>query len=405
MPGQPKNQQHATRVVVERARNEHYLLLSLVAFAASVIVTRLYLQLTGYPQIGGGNIHIAHLLWGGLLLYTAALLPLIFGSSRALSWSAVLSGVGIGLFIDEVGKFITSNNDYFYPPAFTNLGGMALEATNGTVMLVAMRAANLLGLGACLWYSFLFLPMSWRWRFAASTHSAFVRRVQTVLYWRSARSHLTTASVPPCSLCRAVRSLGATQLTGPALKWFSSKQACSRAANPACAKPTWRVSTLQRKRTKWHATTPLGTWQTAEADTGTSASCPLPTSSSTTSAGACGRRLRRPIKRRSTSATSLPTCPSSTATPTTRRLRSPSSSAQVWSVALHERRARCSSATHTAVCSPAIRSTASSRRWRSQRLSRASPQSGLLAAAALERRAVTAPPRQQRGRRHDSGAL
>ncbi len=117
MPGQPKNQQHATGVAVEHARNEHYLLLSLVAFAASVIITRLYLQLTGYPQIGGGNIHIAHLLWGGLLLYIAALLPLIFVSSRALSWSAVLSGVGMGLFIDEVGKFITSNNDYFYPPA------------------------------------------------------------------------------------------------------------------------------------------------------------------------------------------------------------------------------------------------------------------------------------------------
>jgi hypothetical protein len=32
-------------------------------------------------------------------------------------WAALLSGVGLGLFIDEVGKFITSNNNYFFPLA------------------------------------------------------------------------------------------------------------------------------------------------------------------------------------------------------------------------------------------------------------------------------------------------
>ncbi len=31
--------------------------------------------------------------------------------------SALLAGVGVGLFIDEVGKFITQNNNYFYPAA------------------------------------------------------------------------------------------------------------------------------------------------------------------------------------------------------------------------------------------------------------------------------------------------
>lgn len=103
--------------VVKRARAETYVLTTLIAFAASVIVTRVYLELTGYPQIGSGNLHIAHVLWGGLLLYIAALLPLTLLNRAALTWSAIFNGVGIGLFIDEVGKFITRDVDYFYPPA------------------------------------------------------------------------------------------------------------------------------------------------------------------------------------------------------------------------------------------------------------------------------------------------
>lgn len=105
------------RHAVKRARAETYVLTTLIAFAASVIVTRVYLELTGYPQIGSGNLHIAHVLWGGLLLYIAALLPLTLLNRAALIWSAICNGAGIGLFIDEVGKFITRDVDYFYPPA------------------------------------------------------------------------------------------------------------------------------------------------------------------------------------------------------------------------------------------------------------------------------------------------
>lgn len=102
---------------VKREGAERYLLLSMVSFAASVIVTRVFLQLTGYPQIGSGELHIAHVLWGGLLLFIAALLPLLLANRWAYNTAAILSGIGVGLFIDEVGKFITQNNDYFYPPA------------------------------------------------------------------------------------------------------------------------------------------------------------------------------------------------------------------------------------------------------------------------------------------------
>jgi hypothetical protein len=102
--------------IIQNRVNE-YLLITLISFAASVSLTRLFLELTGYPQLGGGELHIAHVLWGGLFLFLGTLLPLIYSNRWALDFSSLFSGIGIGLFIDEVGKFITQSNDYFYPTA------------------------------------------------------------------------------------------------------------------------------------------------------------------------------------------------------------------------------------------------------------------------------------------------
>lgn len=102
---------------VKRPNAEVYLLLSLLSFALSVAGTRLFLELTGYPQLGNSELHIAHVLWGGLLLFIASLLPLLYANRWVYYAGGVLGGVGVGLFIDEVGKFITQSNDYFYPPA------------------------------------------------------------------------------------------------------------------------------------------------------------------------------------------------------------------------------------------------------------------------------------------------
>lgn len=100
---------------VRRSDAAYYILLTLISFGLSVSGTRLYLELTGYPQIGNDVLHIAHALWGGLLLFIATLLPLFFLNRWTYEWSAILSGVGAGLFIDEIGKFITQTNDYFFP--------------------------------------------------------------------------------------------------------------------------------------------------------------------------------------------------------------------------------------------------------------------------------------------------
>ncbi len=102
---------------VRRNGAERYLQLTVLSFAASVTLTRLILELTGYPQLGNETLHIAHVLYGGVILYAASLLPLLYANRWAYTWSAILSGVGVGLFIDEVGKFITQSNDYFFPAA------------------------------------------------------------------------------------------------------------------------------------------------------------------------------------------------------------------------------------------------------------------------------------------------
>ena len=107
------------RTAVRRDRAENYILTSLVAFAVTVIATRVFLHLTGYPQLGNDVLHIAHALWGGLLLIVAVFLPLAYANRWAIQASALLGGIGIGLFMDEVGKFITQTNDYFFPPALS----------------------------------------------------------------------------------------------------------------------------------------------------------------------------------------------------------------------------------------------------------------------------------------------
>jgi hypothetical protein len=89
----------------------------LLAGIATILVIRTQLWLTNYPQLGGGGLHIAHLLYGGIFMAVAigVLLTLLGRGPRYPA--AILGGVGFGFFIDELGKFVTEDNNYFFEPA------------------------------------------------------------------------------------------------------------------------------------------------------------------------------------------------------------------------------------------------------------------------------------------------
>lgn len=103
--------------IIVSNRSSRLMLIVLVSCALTIALTRLFLVLTGYPQIGGSTFHLAHALWGGLALFLASTMALVVQNRGAAVIIALVTGIGFGLFVDEVGKFITQKSDYFFPLA------------------------------------------------------------------------------------------------------------------------------------------------------------------------------------------------------------------------------------------------------------------------------------------------
>jgi RyR domain len=88
-----------------------------LAFAvAGVLGNRFFLVLTGYPQVGNGTLHISHAIWGGVMMVIAIGAALSYIAPGVRIFVAIVGGAGLGWFVDELGKFITRDVNYFFRP-------------------------------------------------------------------------------------------------------------------------------------------------------------------------------------------------------------------------------------------------------------------------------------------------
>ena len=88
----------------------------LVCAIASVLGNRVFLIITGYPQLGNGTLHISHAIWGALMMAIAVIFAISFLAPNNRTFIAFIGGCGFGWFIDELGKFITRDVNYFFKP-------------------------------------------------------------------------------------------------------------------------------------------------------------------------------------------------------------------------------------------------------------------------------------------------
>ena len=103
--------------LVKRQDASNNLLDFLIWAVISLFGVRLFLQIFDNPIIGRGNWHIAHVLWGGLFMLIGIIVLIVFYGKSSIKVASIFGGIGWGLFIDEIGKYITKDNNYWFRPA------------------------------------------------------------------------------------------------------------------------------------------------------------------------------------------------------------------------------------------------------------------------------------------------
>lgn len=93
-----------------------YVLTAIVFGVLSILGTRLFLQITDYPSIGNEVWHLSHTIWGGIVMCIGMFMAISFYGRRSMRIACAVFGTGMGMFFDEIGKFVTRDNNYFFKP-------------------------------------------------------------------------------------------------------------------------------------------------------------------------------------------------------------------------------------------------------------------------------------------------
>lgn len=104
-------------VLTKRINASNQLLEFLIWAILSLLGTRLFLVVFGNPIIGRGDWHIAHVLWGGISMLIGIIIFLVYYGKNSIRYGSIFAGIGWGMFIDEIGKYVTKDNNYWFRPA------------------------------------------------------------------------------------------------------------------------------------------------------------------------------------------------------------------------------------------------------------------------------------------------
>ncbi len=67
--------------------------------------------------IGKGEWHVAHVLFGGIVMVAGMMLVIIFHGEKVKRTAVVIFGIGLGWFVDEFGKYLSIDNNMNFQPA------------------------------------------------------------------------------------------------------------------------------------------------------------------------------------------------------------------------------------------------------------------------------------------------
>lgn len=106
---------------VPRDNADSYLFTVLCFFLLSLLCTKLFMGYL-YDDVGSiyiGGLHIHHHFFGAVLIVLAAIWGIYYSNEVSIRTASVMLGAGLGIFIDEMGEYMTDALDYWWKGSYS----------------------------------------------------------------------------------------------------------------------------------------------------------------------------------------------------------------------------------------------------------------------------------------------